>query len=59
MDRESIELCLQFLSRLDLKGVEVPAFNKVQMALQRELENAKQLENVGTRRGKEEPRRDA
>lgn len=34
-------MCLQFLKRVDLKGAEVPAFYKVQLALLRALETEK------------------
>lgn len=33
MNKQIRELCLQFLDRVDLKGYEVPAFNKVINAL--------------------------
>jgi len=35
MTKEDAELCMRFLARVDLKGSEVDAFNKVCFALQR------------------------
>jgi len=38
MDNETLQIIAQFLSRVDLKGNEVQAFNKVMAALQSEAE---------------------
>lgn len=38
MSEEIIKIIMQFMMRVDLKGQEVPAFNKVMSALQHEIE---------------------
>lgn len=46
MDRETAELALRFLDRVDLKGAEVPAFVKVRNALNAMMAAAKVAEGV-------------
>lgn len=46
MDKNSIELTLEFLKRTELKGSEVPAFNQVLAALNIELQSTVKPEIV-------------
>jgi len=46
MNKQIRELCLQFLDRVDLKGYEVPAFNKVINALFEDNKNNEVDENT-------------
>ncbi|HBC7939254.1 TPA: hypothetical protein KE235_004282 [Escherichia coli] len=39
MSEEIIKIIMQFMMRVDLKGQEVPAFNKVMSALQHEIDS--------------------